>query len=136
MTKRIGYLQLECGLYEGEKREGSIFFAVCKLSRKLALIHSNQLSPMIVQSTSITDGKCFDGKYCLNLDCEYCESKSLEDAVSRSGLKGPYKDVHDATMDFVRTKMKQIEEGLYIEDEWFDDLEIGSIIPDWLRRNI
>ena len=94
-NKNIGiwWLKHQLKTPAGRKIKGEIWWGVCKKTRNVAFavfcnntIHA--MAPMIIQDTNIEEGKCFDGKSCLNIDCPYAESKTLIHAINKTNFKG------------------------------------------------
>ena len=92
-NKNIGiwWLKHQLKTPAGRKIKGEIWWGVCKKTRNVAFavfcnntIHA--MAPMIIQDTNIEEGKCFDGKSCLNIDCPYAESKTLIHAINKTNF--------------------------------------------------
>ena len=96
----------------GRKIKGKIWWGVCKKTRKVAFaaiasdtIHA--MAPMIIQSTDITNGRCFDARSCLNIDCPYAECKTLIDAVHKTNFKDINTD--ENLINFFEKSFKSIQ---------------------------
>jgi len=92
-TENIGYWWLgdEIRTPGGRKVKAKIWWGVCKKTRKVALVGTTNIHPILVTSTHITeyDGKkeCFDAPSCLNIDCPYADNHKLIDSINKSSFK-------------------------------------------------
>lgn len=86
-TENIGYLWLGENIKtpDGRKTIFKIWWGICKKTKKVALASLIPVYPLLIQDTGINEEKeCFDGEYCLNIDCPYAKSQKLIDAIKQT----------------------------------------------------
>ena len=126
ISENINYLNVGCDCKHKNKIEGTIWYTICSKTKKVALIGDNNIHPFVVTGTYIEDGKCFDGASCLNTDCEYCENKTMEEAL-KPEQRGLTKEegktfIEKNILHFWETQLKQ-----FVKDNE-EALENGGIM--------
>lgn len=120
-TENIGYWWLgdEIRTPGGRKVKAKIWWGVCKKTRKVALVGTTNLHPIMITSTHISNNECFDGTSCLNMECPYSTSKTLMSAINKSSFKDINTD--ENLINFFERAFKNIE-------EWFDGMDDEELI--------
>lgn len=119
-SEEIGYWWLgENIVNQKGELKSKFWWAICKKTRKVALVGVLPMYPMLIQSTHISDNKCFDGDSCLNVDCKYATSKKLIDAIHKSS----FADVVDDEEQLV----KFFEKAFNDIDGWFEGMDESEL---------